>query len=141
MFQFFIKVVPVFSENLFWSWSSETFTISSDCYIKTCRSLNGGLFQESLLPCFRGTYCLSVGFKRKLYEEAFSRTIKLVQTTTSIRRPRLSPPKQIPIKSLLYKKTTCLTPPATTLFLTQIKKNCLKQLLQNFTVRRNGKET
>ena len=36
-------------------------------------------------------------------------TVKPLQTTTSLRRPMLSSPKQIPIQSLLYKTTTCLT--------------------------------
>ena len=41
----------------------------------------------------------------------------LHKTTTRLRRPVLSPPKQIPIQSLLYKTTTGLTQPATTFFL------------------------
>ena len=43
----------------------------------------------------------------------------------------LSPPKPIPMQLLLYKTTTCLTRPATTFFVPQMKKNCLKQPLQN----------
>ena len=53
-----------------------------------------------------------------------------------------SPPKQIPIQSLLYKTTVCLTQPATTFFcLPNEKKTCLKQLLQNFTQQRNRKQS
>ena len=44
-------------------------------------------------------------------------TVKPVQTTTSIRQPMLSPPKQIPIHSLLYKLITCLTQPVTTFYI------------------------
>ena len=40
----------------------------------------------------------------------------LYKTTTRLRRPMLSPPKQIPIQLLLYKTTTCLTRPATIFF-------------------------
>ena len=49
-------------------------------------------------------------------------------------------PKQIPKQSLLYKTTTCLTRPETTVFVAQMKNN-LKQPLQNFTQQRNRKET
>ena len=51
----------------------------------------------------------------------------LYKTTIRLRRPMLSLPKQIPIQSLLYKTTTCLTRPATTLFVSQMKKTCRKQ--------------
>ena len=53
----------------------------------------------------------------------------------------LSPPKQIPIQLLLYKMTTCLAQPATTFFVSQMKKTSLKQPLQNFTQWRNEKQT
>ena len=49
-------------------------------------------------------------------------TVKPVQTTTSVKRPRLGLPKQIPFQSLLYKTSTCPTRPATTFFDSQIKK-------------------
>ena len=45
----------------------------------------------------------------------------LYETTTRLRRPTLSLPKQIPIQSLLYKTTICLTRPATTFFISQMK--------------------
>ena len=51
----------------------------------------------------------------------------LSKTTTRLRRPVLSPPKQIPIQSLLYMTTTCLTRPATTFFfISQMKKKLSK---------------
>ena len=42
----------------------------------------------------------------------------------------LSLPKQIPIQLLLCKATNCLTWPATTIFVSQMKKACLKQQLK-----------
>ena len=47
----------------------------------------------------------------------------LYKTTTHLRQPMLSLPKEIPIQSLLYKMTTCLTRPATTFFVSQMEKN------------------
>ena len=46
--------------------------------------------------------------------------------TSCLRRPVLSLPKQIPIQSLLYKMTTCLTWPVTTFFVSQMKKKLFK---------------
>ena len=43
----------------------KTFTISSDCQIKTCRSLKRRAILKSLVPFFRRIYALSVGFKMK----------------------------------------------------------------------------
>ena len=61
--------------------------------------------------------------------------------TTSVKRPMLNLPTQIPVQLLLYKTTTCLTRPATTFFwLENEKKACLKQQLQNFIQRRNAKK-
>ena len=51
--------------------------------------------------------------------------------TNSIRRSMLSLLKQILIQSLLYKTITCLTQPASTFFVSQMKRTCLKQPLQN----------
>ena len=48
------------------------------------------------------------------------------KTTTRLRRPMLSPPMRIPIQSLLYKTTTCLTRPATTFFCPPNEKNLSK---------------
>ena len=42
--------------------------------------------------------------------------------TTRLRQPMPSPPKPIPIQTLLYKTTTCLTRPANTFFVPQMKK-------------------
>ena len=47
----------------------------------------------------------------------------LYKMTTCLRRPTMSPPKPVPIQSLLYKTTTCLRWPATTFFVFQMKKN------------------
>ena len=49
-------------------------------------------------------------------------TVKPVQMTTSVKRPMLSPHKQILVKLLLYKTTTCLARSVTTFFDSQIKK-------------------
>ena len=65
----------------------------------------------------------------------------LYKTITRLRRSMLSSPKQIPKQSLLHKTTTCLTWPATTFLSPRWKKACLKQPLQNFTQRRNVKQT
>ena len=49
-------------------------------------------------------------------------TVKPVQARTSVRQPMLSLPKQIPTQLLLCKTTTCLMQPATTFFVSQMKK-------------------
>ena len=59
--------------------------------------------------------------KLKHYSQTCSND-HLSKTTTRLRRPILSPPKQILVQSLLYKITTCLTRPATTFFVSR-KKN------------------
>ena len=64
----------------------------------------------------------------------------LCKTTTRLRRPMLNPPKQIPVQSLLYKTTTCLTRPGTTFFCLPNKKSRLKQPLINFIQQRNAKQ-
>ena len=46
----------------------------------------------------------------------------LLKTTNHLRWPMLSPPKPIPIQSLLYKTTTCLTQPVTTFLFPKWKK-------------------
>ena len=48
------------------------------------------------------------------------------KTTTGLKRPMLNPPWQIPIQSLLYKSTTCLTGPATKFLVSQMKKKLYK---------------
>ena len=55
--------------------------------------------------------------------------------TTSAKRPRLSPPKQIPIQSLLSNATSNHF-----FLLPNEKKTCLKQLLQGFIQRKNAKK-
>ena len=77
---------------------------------------------------------------KKLYSQTCLND-HLHKTNTRLRRPGLSLPKEIPIQLLLYKTTTCLTRPATTFFVSQVKKTCLKQSLQNFTQERNGKQS
>ena len=57
----------------------------------------------------------------------------LCKTTTCLRRPMLSLPKQIPVQSLLCKTTTCLTRPVTTFFVFQMKKASLKQPLKTLS--------
>ena len=53
----------------------------------------------------------------------------------SQRRLMLSPSKQIPLQSLLYKTTTCLTRPATFILSPKWKKSRLKQPLNYFRKR------
>ena len=48
------------------------------------------------------------------------------KTTTFLRQPMQTLPKQVPIQLLLYKTTICLTRPATTFLVPQMKKTCLK---------------
>ena len=48
------------------------------------------------------------------------------KTTTRLRRPMLSFPKPIPIQLLLYKTTTCLMWPVTTVIVPQMKKSLSK---------------
>ena len=50
----------------------------------------------------------------------------LYMTTTCLRQPMLSLPKQIPIQSLLHKTTTCLTQPPTTFLVSKMKKDLSK---------------
>ena len=51
----------------------------------------------------------------------------LHKTTTRLRQPVQSPPKQIPIQSLLYKTTNCLMRPTSDhFFVSQVKKNLSK---------------
>ena len=50
------------------------FKISTDCHIKHADQLNGGLFWKFLVPSFRKTYALSVGFKIKLLRKSIFKT-------------------------------------------------------------------
>ena len=62
--------------------------------------------------------------------------------TTCLKRPMLSPSKQIPIQLFRYKTTTCLMRQATTFFVLQMKKkNCLKQPPQNKEIENKHKAT
>ena len=61
-------------------------------------------------------------------------TTSIRQPITCPRQPTLGPPNRpIPIQLFLYKTATCLTQPANTFFVLQMKKTCLKQQLQIFT--------
>ena len=71
------------------------------------------------------------------FQVAFA-TFSTTTSITSLRRPALSLPKQIPIQLLLYKTTICLTQPATTFLSPKWKKTCLKQSLQTFTQQITG---
>ena len=77
--------------------------------------------------------------KLKHYSQTCSND-HLCKTTSRLRRPILSPPKQILVQSLLYKTTTCLTRPATTFFVSKIKIAHLKQPLKDFIQQRNAKQ-
>ena len=57
-----------------------------------------------------------------------------VQTTTSVKRPMLSPPSKFPSNRYLLMR------PATTFLTPKWKKTCLKQQLQNFIQRRNAEK-
>ena len=50
----------------------------------------------------------------------------LCKTTIRLRRPMLSPPKQIPVQLLLHKTTICLTRPTTTFFCLSNEKSLSK---------------
>ena len=56
-------------------------------------------------------------------------------------QPMWSLPKQITIHSFLYKTNICLMWPATMFLSPKWKETCLKQALENFVQRRNGKQT
>ena len=66
----------------------------------------------------------------KHYSQTCS-NIQLCKTTTRLRWPMLSLPKQIPLQSLLCK--TSLTWPATTFVVSQMKNVCLKQPLKSLS--------
>ena len=65
----------------------------------------------------------------------------LYKMITRLRRPMVSSPKQISVQSILYKMTTYLTRLATIFWSLKWGKTCLKQPLQNYIPRRNGKQT
>ena len=61
----FLKMVFTFQKIYFKVKVLKTFKISTDCHIKTCRSVKGRQFWKFPVPFFRRTYALSVGFKTK----------------------------------------------------------------------------
>ena len=62
----------------------------------------------------------------------------LHNATTCLRQPMLSPPKQIPIQSILYEMTTCLTRPAANFFVPQMNKTCLNKHYKTLTSEKKG---
>ena len=69
--------------------------------------------------------------KNRSYSQTCSNN-HIWKTTTGLRRLIVGLPKQIPIQLWQYKMTNCLMQPATTYFVPQMEKTCLKQPLQNF---------
>ena len=61
----FLKEVFVFQKICFKVKVLKMFKISTDCHIKHIDLPNRGLFLKSLVPFFRRTYALFVGFKMK----------------------------------------------------------------------------
>ena len=61
-----------FPENLFQSSSIENIQTSSYCHLKKADLSNGRLFWKSLVPFYRRTYSISVGFRiKRLTETCF----------------------------------------------------------------------
>ena len=90
---------------------------------------------EVLFFYFKDTFFLKISLKfLKLFGNEdfigqYSQTClnnHLHKMTTRLRWPVLSLPKQIAIQLLLYKTTMSLTRPATTFFVSQVKKNLSK---------------
>ena len=61
----FLEKISVFQKICSKVTTFKTFNISSDCCIKTCRSLKQGAISKFLVRFCRRTYALSVGFKMK----------------------------------------------------------------------------
>ena len=83
----------------------------------------------NVLACFKLCFNTSIWKNIKHIKYKYSQTCSsnhLYKTTTRLRQPMLSLPKQIPIQLLLHKRTTCLMQPATTFFVSQMKKNLPK---------------
>ena len=76
-------------------------------------------------PLKYGCYRQVVAIKRHCAVQTCSNN-HLYKTITPLRRPMLNLPRQILIQSLLCKMTTCLMQPASTLFVSQMKKNLPK---------------
>ena len=79
--------------------------------------------------CFLATHAL--GYMMYLhgwcmYSQICSNDHLYKMKATCLRQSMLIPPKTIPIQSLLFKTTNCLTRPATTFFVSQMKKNLSK---------------
>ena len=61
----FFKKTFRFSKICFKVKVLKTFKTFTDCHMKICHLSKGGLFWKSLVPFFRKTYTLSVGFEKK----------------------------------------------------------------------------
>ena len=79
-------------------------------------------FTNKTNDTFTGKTVKLLLLKSKCYSQTCSNN-HLYKKTTHLRWPTLSPTKQIPTESLLYKTTTCLTQLATTFFVSQMKTN------------------
>ena len=88
------------------------------CEDEKCASFKMIFWKKMILNC-----CIQsdLGILAWCYSQTCSNN-HLYKTTTRLRRPLLSQPKQILIQLLLYKMTTCLTQSATTFFISQMKK-------------------
>ena len=69
-----------------------------------------------------------------IYSQTYSND-HLYKMTTRLRQPMPSPPKPIPIQTLLYKTTTCLTRPGNKFFVPQIKKQQQQKLPKTATAK------
>ena len=85
LYSSFLKKVFVFQKICFKDKILKTLETFTDCHIKHADLWNGELFWKSLVPFFRRTYALSVGFKMK---------------TLSFLMLRQKPPQVLPQKSL-----------------------------------------
>ena len=88
------------------------------CEDEKCASFKMIFWKKMILNC-----CIqsALGILAWCYSQTCSNN-HLYKTTTRLRRPLLSQPKQILMQLLLYKMTTCLTQSATTFFVSQMKK-------------------
>ena len=68
----FLKMAFVFQKICFKVIVLKMFKISTDCLIKTCRSLKRREFWKSLVPLFRGTYALPVCFEMNPLKKTLS---------------------------------------------------------------------
>ena len=79
-FSSFLKKVFVFRKFCFKVQVLKTIKISTDCHIKHINLSNRGLLLKPLVLFFRQTYALSVSFKMKRIQKAFS-SVKIKANT------------------------------------------------------------